>query len=122
MSSYQRNYWFPKVAEHQGGEYCAGCGISKDSNWPNKTFTGLRIDKINNDGNHTIGDNTVKDFKLLCISCNRIKNPVQIPKDQETTQSEATNNRAGVGGLEGTILVPESAFSLAVEHTEGINN
>ena len=36
--------------------------------------------------------------------------------------SKATNNRAGVGGLEGTILVPESAFSLAVEHTEGINN
>lgn len=93
-SSYQRNYWFPKVAENQGGEYCAGCGISKDSNWINKDFTGLRLDKINNDGNHTISDNTVKDFQLLCISCNRIKNPVAIPKDMETTQSEATNNRA----------------------------
>lgn len=103
-SSYQKNYWFPKVAELQGGEYCKGCGISKDSigfktksqggEIVKREFTGLRLDKINNDGNHTIGDNKVSDFQLLCISCNRIKNPVSIPKELETTQSEATNNRA----------------------------
>lgn len=94
MSSYQRNYWFPKVAEKQGGEFCLACGISKDSNWVNKDFTGLRVDKKNNDGDHTISNNTVEDFQLLCISCNRIKNPVSIPKELETSQSEATNNRA----------------------------
>lgn len=95
MSSYQRNYWYSKVAEKQHGEYCLGCGISKDSKWKNKTFTGLRVDKINNDGNHTISDNSVNDFQLLCISCNRIKNPIHEPNtDLEMTQSERTNKRA----------------------------
>ena len=59
MSSYQRKYWYPKVAEHQHGEYCNGCEISKDSNWKNHPFTELRVDKINNDWNYAIDDNNV---------------------------------------------------------------
>lgn len=35
--------------------------------------------------------------------------------------NKATSNKAGVGGLEGTILVPENAFQIAVEHTDDIN-
>jgi len=94
-SYYQRNYWFEKIANKQHGEFCLGCGISKDSNWKNKKFTGLVLDKINNNGNHTIADNTVNDFQLLCISCNHIKNPIKDPNtDLEMTQSEKTNKRA----------------------------
>lgn len=94
-SAYQRYYWFPKVAEDQHGEYCRGCGISKDSNWKGHKFTGLRLDKINNDGNHTICDNSSKDFQLLCISCNRIKNPnIPLEENREMTESEKTNRRA----------------------------
>lgn len=85
MSSYQRKYWFPRVAELQHGEYCKGCG--KTSN--------LVVDKINNDGNHNITDNKVKDFQLLCRHCNLIKNPVGFELDnRDKTQSEYTNRRA----------------------------
>jgi len=93
-SKYQNNYWYQRVAEYQHGEFCLGCGISKDHTWKNKEFTGLRVDKINNDGNHTIKDNKVSDFQLLCISCNRIKNPSRKPDDSVKTQSERTNQRA----------------------------
>lgn len=94
MSKYQNNYWFPKVADFYHGEYCRGCGISSESNWKGREFTGLRIDKINNDGNHTIKDNDVTDFQLLCVSCNRVKNPVKKPSEREMTSSEETNRRA----------------------------
>lgn len=93
-SKYQNNYWYPKVANYQYGEYCKGCGISAESNWNNKDFTGLVLDKINNDGSHTIKDNVVSDFQLLCISCNRIKNPSRKPDESVQTQSEKTNQRA----------------------------
>lgn len=92
-SKYQNNFWFPKVAEAQKGEYCAGCGIAEDHTWKDKEFTGLVLDKINNDGNHTIKDNTVKDFQLLCISCNKVKNPSKAPDSLIKTQSEKTNQR-----------------------------
>jgi len=94
MSSYQRIYWYSKVAEKQGGEFCKGCGISVNSNWKNKKIKMLVIDKINNNGNHSITDNTVSDFQLLCTGCNRIKNPSKKPEDLEQTQSEKTNRRA----------------------------
>ena len=94
MSSYQRHYWYEKIAELQGGEFCKGCGIAPNSNWTNKKIKGLVIDKINNDGNHTIADNQVKDFQLLCRHCNYIKNPVGLDLPKEQTQSEATNRRA----------------------------
>ena len=97
MNSYQRFYWFPKIAELQHGEYCKGCGKSKDSKGFTLGFTGLRVDKINNDGNHTITDNETKDFQLLCISCNRIKNPSVQPIDESTlhlTGSERKNRSA----------------------------
>lgn len=97
MSSYQRKYWYPKVAEEQHGEYCKGCGISKDSVWNDHPFTGLRVDKINNDGNHNIVDNQVDDFQLLCISCNLIKNHPTRPVDTaelQLTQSERKNLQA----------------------------
>ena len=98
-SKYQNNYWYPKVAEYQHGEYCKGCGISFDSkNFKdrhcNPRIVELRLDKINNDNNHTIKDNIISDFQLLCISCNRIKNPSKQPKDLELTASEQTNRRA----------------------------
>lgn len=93
-SKYQNNYWYEKVANNQYGEFCKGCGISNSSNWNNKIFTGLVLDKINNDGNHTIKDNLVSDFQLLCRSCNNIKNPAIKPEDREMTQSENTNQRA----------------------------
>ena len=94
MSKYQNNYWYPRVANHQYGEYCRGCGISPDSKNLNHEFKGLVIDKINNDHDHTIKNNTVKDFQLLCYSCNRIKNPPNNPKELVMTSSEATNRRA----------------------------
>jgi len=99
MNSYQRKYWYPKTAEYQGGEHCNGCGISKDSNWNNHPFTGLRIDKKNNDGNHTITDNEVSDFQLLCISCNLIKNHPTNTRplnedDLQMTASERKNKQA----------------------------
>lgn len=87
---YQHNHWYPLVANYQHGEYCRGCG--KSHTW--KNFTGLVLDKINNDGNHTIKDNLVTDFQLLCKSCNKIKNPSRRPVDLEQTQSEHTNQRA----------------------------
>ena len=95
MSQYQRKFWFSKVAELQHGEFCKGCGFSKHSNWTNREFTGLIIDKINNDGNHNICDNEPEDFQLLCKSCNAIKNPPQ-KRGQvlDMTQSEQTNKRA----------------------------
>lgn len=97
-NSYQRNYWYSKVAEYQAGEYCLGCGISKDSNWKDHPFTGLRLDKINNDGNHTVTDNVVSDFQLLCISCNLIKNhPTNVRTDDlllQETKSERKNRQA----------------------------
>ncbi len=98
-SKYQNNYWYPKVANRQHGEYCAGCGISHDSknfvdSEGNLRIVNLVLDKINNDGNHTIKDNVVSDFQLLCISCNRMKNPSRKPDDSVQTQSEKTNQRA----------------------------
>ncbi len=106
-SKYQRYYWLPRVAELQHGEYCKGCGFSKDSKWfiRNRTtgklelrlFTGIRLDKINNDGNHTVTDNEAKDFQILCISCNRIKNPSIQPQDESSlhlTGSERKNRSA----------------------------
>lgn len=98
-SAYQNNYWYQRVANKQHGEYCCGCGISHDSvgfsrhneSVPKRL---LILDKINNDGNHTIKDNTVDDFQLLCYSCNKIKNPSKKPFDGEMTQSERTNVRA----------------------------
>ena len=100
-SKHQRDYWIPKVAKDQHGKYCRGCGISKHSKgFKNKKgeprkFTGLRLDKINNDGNHNIKENVSTDFQLLCISCNRIKNPHRaFQPSKTTTQSEATNQRA----------------------------
>lgn len=97
MSSYQRHHWYPLVAEDQHGEYCRACGISKNSNWKDHPFTGLRVDKINNDGNHNICDNTSTDFQLLCISCNLIKNHPSRPvneSDLQMTQSERKNLQA----------------------------
>lgn len=94
MSKYQRLYWYSRIAEKQGGEYCKACGISKDSNWKNKSITSLVVDKVSNDGNHNITDNIVSDFQLLCIGCNRIKNPSKIPEELEQTESERTNRRA----------------------------
>lgn len=82
------------MANYYHGEFCNGCGISQESNWPNKEFTGLVLDKINNDKNHTIKDNKVNDFQLLCKSCNNIKNPVSKPEDPDVlqmTQSEKKN-------------------------------
>lgn len=104
-SSYQRNYFYPKVAALQAGEYCKGCGISKDSKFYQRqknglltirNFTGLRLDKINNDGNHNICDNEPEDFQLLCISCNLIKNPRGHTPiiNREMSHSEHTNKRA----------------------------
>lgn len=98
MNSYQRKYWYPRVASSQLGEYCRGCGISKDSDWKGHPFTGLRIDKVNNDGNHTIVDNSVEDFQLLCISCNSTKNCYRNRPDDEfdlrMTASEKKNRHA----------------------------
>lgn len=95
MSKYQRDYWYPKVAEYQNGEYCRGCGINKDSEWKDHLFSGLVVDKINNDGNHNICDNSVKDFQLLCRTCNNIKNPIGSKiVEREMTESEHTNRRA----------------------------
>ena len=95
MSKYQRNYWYPKVAERQHGEYCNGCGISIESIWKNRQFSGLIVDKINNDGNHNICDNKVDDFQLLCRTCNNIKNPTgSKPIVREMSESESTNRRA----------------------------
>lgn len=97
MSSYQRHHWYPLVAEDQHGEYCKGCGISKTSNWVGHPFTGLRVDKFNNDGNHNICDNVSTDFQLLCISCNLIKNHQQRPIDEselQLTHSERKNLQA----------------------------
>lgn len=93
-SHYQNNYWYPKVANDQYGEYCRGCGISADSGSFTSKFSGLVLDKINNDGDHTIKNNTVSDFQLLCYSCNRIKNPSKKPFNGELTKSEQTNLRA----------------------------
>ena len=93
-NSYQRKYWYSRVAEYQAGEYCKGCGISKDSEWLEHPFTGLRLDKINNDGNHTVTDNIVSDFQLLCISCNLIKNhPRNVPTDEITLQETASERK-----------------------------
>lgn len=97
-SKYQNNYFFPRVAEDQHGEYCRGCGISYDSkNFKDKNGNSrevnLVLDKINNDGDHTIKNNTSKDFQILCMSCNRIKNPSKKPEELELTQSEKTNMR-----------------------------
>lgn len=101
-SSYQRNYWLPQVAELYGGEYCRGCGISKDSkNFVTKTSDGkivqrevrLRLDKINNDGNHNITDNVVTDFQIMCVSCNRIKNPSKRPVDDNELQMTASERK-----------------------------
>lgn len=98
-SKYQNNYWFPKVAEAQHGEYCRGCGLSHESKGfcdrngePRKII--LVLDKINNDGNHTIKDNVISDFQILCMSCNKVKNPSKKPEELELTQSEKTNKRA----------------------------
>ncbi len=55
------------------------------------------MDKINNDGNHTMADNEVIYFQLLCISCNRIKNPSKPPIDEQSlhlTNSERKNHNA----------------------------
>lgn len=93
MSKYQHNYWYPKIAEKQHGEYCVGCGISPDSNWKDRKFTGLRIDKINNDGNHTIVDNTVNDFQLMCASCNLTKNHPRRPVDNSELQMTASEKK-----------------------------
>ena len=97
-SKYQNNFWFPKVANYQHGEFCRGCGISYDSKGfkdrsgdPRKII--LVLDKINNDGNHTIKDNLVTDFQIMCMSCNRIKNPSKPPEHLQRTQSEKTNHR-----------------------------
>jgi len=90
-SSYQNKYWYPRVAEEQHGEYCRGCGVeANDKSLP----TNLLLDKINNDGDHTIKNNSVKDFQLLCHHCNKIKNPSPKPEDREMTQSEKTNLRS----------------------------
>ena len=103
-SKYQNNYWYSKVADLQYGEYCKGCGISSDSKWNDRKFTGLVLDKINNDGNHTIKDNVVTDFQLLCISCNRIKNPSKKPDESVMTKSEQTNRRAEKSLVEWAII------------------
>ena len=94
MSKYQNNYWYPLVANYQNGEYCKGCGKSYDSKSFSNKFNGLVIDKINNDHDHTIKNNKVEDFQLLCRSCNMIKNPVRKPDESEMTTSEKTNRRA----------------------------
>ena len=95
MSKYQRDYWYPKVAKQQGGEYCCGCGISPTSNWTEHPFSGLVVDKINNNGNHTICDNKTQDFQLLCRTCNNTKNPTGSKTIiREMTESESTNRRA----------------------------
>lgn len=103
-SQYQKYYWYPRVAEDQHGEYCRGCGFSPDSKWwvmgndgvlRQRKFTGLVLDKINNNGNHNICDNKSTDFQLLCKSCNHIKNPKGSKHVQrDMTESEATNRRA----------------------------
>jgi len=86
------------VAEDQHGEFCRGCG--EEANPKYDTVTGEKLprnivlDKINNDGDHTIKNNSVEDFQLLCYTCNKIKNPSNKPEDRDLTQSEKTNLRA----------------------------
>lgn len=92
MSAYQRSYWYPRIAEKQGGEFCNHCGAMLET--LQKHDRKLIIDKINNDGNHTIEYNTIEDFQLLCKPCNKLKDPFKKTENLPKTQSEATNHRA----------------------------
>lgn len=102
-SKHQKEFFYPKVVNLQHGEYCKGCGFSSESkNFKDKSrnprkFTGLILDKINNDHNHNICDNESEDFQILCIVCNGIKNPRGKSKPENNlrmTYSERKNKNA----------------------------
>ncbi len=86
LSKNQRDSWYPQVASKQFGEFCLGCGISKENTNEGK----LLIDHINNNDK----DNRLDNFQLLCRSCNRIKNPSK-PKtfEREMTPEMIKNSR-----------------------------
>lgn len=83
MNSTQRKYWYPKIVEKQSGEFCNGCGI-QPIEWmvippsvmnliSRKLFMTklLIVEHIDNNPSHNQLDN----YQLLCMACNRIKNP-----------------------------------------------
>ena len=102
-SKHQLDYWNAALTKKYGLIFCACCGFSEDNAHQFKTkdkhsrkFTGLIVDKINNDGNHNIIDNVVEDFQHLCHSCNTWKNPrgKQKPEKLKMTLSEKKNKNA----------------------------
>lgn len=87
-SSHQLNYWFKEILKTQKIRYCVGCHRLEP-----EVF--LILDRIDGTNNHNILGNTVHDFQILCVGCNRIKNPhIKKPTTETMTNSEITNHRA----------------------------
>jgi len=87
-SQHQKNYWFKEILKTQKLLYCVGCSRS-----PPEVF--LILDRKDGTNNHNIFGNTVHDFQILCVGCNRIKNPRKRKPSTETmSNSELTNLRA----------------------------
>ena len=75
-SRYQRDHWDRELLKVYGIRYCKACSYLPEQQTKEFQANGIIIiDKINNDGNHNITENSVSDFQYLCRSCNTAKNP-----------------------------------------------
>ncbi len=85
MGSYTRIRLYPEIIQKQGGEFCAGCGITPEQTNEKK----LLINHIDNNNLN----NMIKNLQFLCRACNRIKNPNRTGKPAANKTSEITNLR-----------------------------